>query len=177
MGQMGVDILNSTNDTVELGISMLGVVGMWSGIMNIANDSGLVKKLSTAMSPALSFLFPNIPKNSPVRDDIATNMISNILGLGWAATPAGLRAMEGLKKLQNENITDSKTASNEMCTLLVINISSLQLIPINIIAYRTEYGSANPASIVGPGLLATLASTAVAIIICKILSNQKHSSY
>lgn len=169
MGTISVNILNSTKDTIGLGISMLGIVGMWSGIMNIAVESGLVKKLTGAMEPALTFLFPAIPKDSPVRGDIATNMISNILGLGWAATPAGLRAMNGLKNLHSSEITDPSIATNEMCTFLVINISSLQLIPINIIAYRTEYGSVNPASIVGPGILATLVSTFVAILFCKLM--------
>ena len=169
MGTISVNILNSTKDTIGLGISMLGIVGMWSGIMNIAVESGLVKKLTKAMEPALTFLFPSIPKDSPVRGDIATNMISNILGLGWAATPAGLRAMNGLKNLHSSEITDPSIATNEMCTFLVINISSLQLIPINIIAYRTEYGSVNPASIVGPGILATLVSTFVAILFCKLM--------
>ena len=112
---------------------------------------------------------------------IATNMIANIFGLGWAATPAGLKAMEALAELEKERgkkaFSDGtvkkgeRTASNEMCDFLIINISSLQIIPVNIIAYRSQYGSVNPAQIVGPALIATTCSTLTAIIFCKIRQN------
>ena len=102
-------------------------------------------------------------------------MISNFLGLGWAATPAGLKAMEDLAQLEEKRRqtgylknVPKDTASNEMCTFLILNISSLQLIPVNIIAYRSQYGSVNPAAVVGPGLIATICSTAAAIIFCKL---------
>lgn len=102
------------------------------------------------------------------------NMIANILGLGWAATPAGLKAMEELKKVEEQRGERPKgVASNEMCTFLIINISSLQLIPINMIAYRSQYGSVNPAAIVGPALAATLLSTVVAVIAVKLLGRGK----
>lgn len=101
-------------------------------------------------------------------------MIANILGLGWAATPAGLKAMEELKKVEEERrkggaVRQEGTASNEMCTFLIINISSLQLIPMNMIAYRSQYGSVNPTAIVGPALAATFISTVVAVIFCRIM--------
>ena len=107
-------------------------------------------------------------------------MIANMLGLGWAATPAGLQAMEELEGLEEERRREGKkfvpqgVASNEMCTFLIINISSLQLIPINMIAYRTQYGSINPTAIVGPALVATTVSTIVAAIYCK-WKNRKRS--
>lgn len=167
IGELSTSMLESTKSAVSLAISMLGIIGMWNGIINIASDSGLIKKLTKKMDPAISFLFPNLPKTSPVRHDIATNMISNILGLGWAATPAGLRAMKGLNELRCDIFSDKSVATNEMCTFLLINISSLQLIPINIIAYRAEYGSASPTFVVGPGIVATMASTVVAVLFCK----------
>lgn len=164
------ETIDSAKEAVELCIVMLGVVGLWNGIMNIAKKASLIDKWTKKIEPAISFLFPLIPKEDPVRLDIATNMIANILGLGWAATPAGLRAMEGLARLNRGN---SRVATNEMCTLLVINISSLQLIPVNIIAYRSQYGSVDPTGIIGPGLLATLVTTIVAVIFCKLVAGGK----
>ncbi len=164
------ETIDSAKEAVELCIVMLGVVGLWNGIMNIAKKASLIDKWTNKIEPAISFLFPLIPKEDPVRLDIATNMIANILGLGWAATPAGLRAMEGLARLNRGN---SRVATNEMCTLLVINISSLQLIPVNIIAYRSQYGSVDPTGIIGPGLLATLVTTIVAVIFCKLVAGGK----
>ena len=115
--------------------------------------------------------FPNIPKHHPALASITTNIIANILGLGWAATPAGLKAMEELSSKpveQKGGNLPAYVATDEMCTFLVVNISSLQLIPVNIIAYRSQYGSANPAAIVGPAIIATTISTLVGVIWCKI---------
>lgn len=98
---------------------------------------------------------------------------ANLLGLGWAATPMGLKAMEGLSEINRERKGEAHIASKEMCTFLIINISSLELIPINIIAYRSQYGSANPTAIIGPALAATAASTLIAIIFCKIMCGKK----
>ena len=100
-----------------------------------------------------------------------TNIIANILGLGWAATPAGLKAMESLSELNHSlNKEKAHISSKEMCTFLIINISSLQLIPVNIIAYRAQYGSVNPTAIVVPSIIATTASTVAAIIFCRIMT-------
>lgn len=113
-------------------------------------------------------------------------MIANILGLGWAATPAGLKAMDGLAELERERgnpeyqdkkrllggVSKGRTASNEMCTFLIINISSLQLIPVNIIAYRSQYGSVNPAAIVGAAIVATSISTLAGIIYAKLMDRK-----
>ena len=124
-------------------------------------------------------MFPRIPQGHKSRDYISMNIIANILGLGWAATPAGLKAMEELDHLEEERrrghlpgpVRKKGIASNEMCTFLIINISSLQLIPVNIIAYRSQYGSVNPASIVGAGIIATFFSTLAAIIYCKLFDH------
>ena len=161
MGIIGDGAISSAKEAVELCIVMLGVIGLWNGIMNIAKEAGLISRLTRVISPAISFLFPKIDKEDPVRQDIAMNIIANMLGLGWAATPAGLKAMRGLSR-------GSNIATDEMCTFLVINISSLQLLPVNIIAYRSEYNSADPTAIIGPALVATAISTIVAILYCKI---------
>src|SRR5690606_18088279 len=126
-----------------------GIIAMWTGIMQIAKKCGLVAAFTRGLRPILRYLFPTIPKDHIVNEYIASNMIANILGLGWAATPMGLLAMRELKKLNH----DSEVASSDMCTFMIINISSLQLIPVNIIAYRSQYGSVNPAEILGAGII------------------------
>lgn len=164
--------LSSAGEAVSLCITMAGVMALWMGLMKIAEKSGLIARLTQGIQPFLSFLFPDIPKNHEARQYIATNFIANILGLGWACTPAGLKAMEELAKLEEERGTPGYTgggervASREMCTFLILNTSSLQLIPVNMIVYRTQYGSANPAAVIAPAILATLVSTAAAIVFC-----------
>ena len=171
--------INSAGDAINLCITMAGVMALWMGLMEIAGKVGLIEKLTKGISPFLTFLFPRIPKEHPARGYIATNIIANVLGLGWACTPAGLKAMEELSNLERERgnpeyamgtkqSVSVRTASNEMCTFLILNISSLQLIPVNMIAYRSQYGSVNPTGIIMPAIVATLISTVVAIIYCKI---------
>lgn len=177
IGAVADGAIDSAKEAVELCIVMLGVVGMWNGIMNIARESGLIDKWTKGFDPVLSFLFPRIPEGHPVRRDIAANMIANMLGLGWAATPAGLKAMRGLEQLAREQrlwIDGVKTATDEMCTFLVLNISSLQLIPMTIIAYRSQYGSADPTAVIGPGLAATLLTTVTAVIFCKVICGRRN---
>ena len=140
--------------------------------MNVAKRAGLIDAVARAVRPALRFLFPDIPADHVVNEYIAANMIANMLGLGWAATPYGLKAMEQMKEL-NEG---SHIASADMCTFLIINISSLQLIPVNIIAYRSQYGSVSPTSIIGMGLIATLVSTAVGIIFATLMRKIQRKS-
>lgn len=171
---VGNAAIDSGKDAVSLCITMLGVVTMWTGIMKIATNCGIIAAVSRKLSPFITFLFPRLPKNHIVRESITTNFIANIFGLGWAATPAGLKAMKELADLNDNGDNKSyKWASDEMCTFLVINISSLQLIPINIIAYRSQYGSVNPTGIIVPAIIATTISTAVGIIFCKIMSRKK----
>lgn len=163
--------LDSAGDAISLCITMLGVMALWMGLMEIARQAGIIEKMTKGISPFLNFMFPRIPKEHPARGYIATNIIANVMGLGWACTPAGLKAMEALADLEAErtaNAFGTRIASNEMCTFLILNISSLQLIPVNMIAYRREYGSSNPTGIIAPAILATLFSTVIAIIYCKI---------
>jgi len=163
--------LESAREAVSLCITMLGVMALWTGLMEIASRSGLILWCTKAIRPIMKWLFPGVPKDSKAMQYMTTNVIANIFGLGWAATPAGLKAMEELKTLSTEK---AGVASREMCTFLIINISSLQLIPVNMIAYRSQYGSVNPTSIVGPGIIATLVSTLAAVVFCKVMSVRKH---
>lgn len=165
--------LSSAKEAVSLCITMAGIVAMWVGIMEIAKSSGLVERLTRKMRPLLGFLFPDVPGEHRAMEFISANMIANFLGLGWAATPFGLKAMEELAKLEKQRKSVSPgTASNAMCTFLILNISSLQLIPVNIIAYRSQYGSVNHTAIVGPGIVATAVSTVVAVIFCKVMERK-----
>jgi len=190
--------LDSAGEAISLCITMAGVMALWMGLMEIGSKAGLIEKLTKGITPLLNFMFPRIPKNHPSREYIATNIITNVLGLGWACTPAGLKAMDALADLEAErgNLAylegnekqrepDSskekhfftgkakeRAASNEMCTFLIINISSLQLIPVNMIAYRSQYGSIDSTAIIAPAIIATLISTLVAIIFCKIMDRK-----
>lgn len=157
MDAVSTGILDSSKEAVSLCILMLGVVGMWTGVMKIAEQTGLVRQLTKLLAPVLRLLFPRIADNEEVMGYIAVNVIANLLGLGWAATPSGIKAMKALKE------DDSDSANDEMCMLMVINISSLQLIPINMIAYRMQYGSVHPGAILIPGLIATGISTLVGV--------------
>ena len=167
--------LDSAKEAITLCITMLGVLSLWTGLMEIARQSGVMAQLTRLIRPLVRFLFPEIPKEHKSNEYITTNIVANILGLGWAATPPGLKAMESLAELNEEKNGRDKVhiASNEMCTFLVINISSLQLIPMNIIAYRSQYGSVNPTAVGGPGLAATLVSTIVGIVFCKVMCKKK----
>lgn len=160
ISDVSTSAINSAKEAISLCITMLGIVAFWTGIMQIAKKAGLVDKLTRLLRPLLRLLFPTIPKGHIAEEYISANIIANILGLGWAATPMGLKAMVELKKLNQE----SDTASCDMCTFLIINISSLQLIPVNIIAYRSQYGSINPAEILGLAIAATTVSTIFGII-------------
>ena len=184
--------LDSAREAVSLCITMAGVMALWMGLMEIAQESGMIAKMTKGIRPFLKFMFPRLPEDHPAGEYITTNLIANVLGLGWACTPAGLKAMEQLAELEKQRAeqrrieqqrmqpvnrqlrpvagqygAEATAASNEMCTFLILNISSLQLIPVNMIAYRSQYGSANPAVIIAPALVATLFSTIIAIIYCK----------
>lgn len=161
-------LLDSAKEAVTLGITMLGIMSFWCGIMEIGNQAGLIGWLTGKMDPVLRFLFPKLEKDHPARKPIAVNMIANMLGLGWAATPAGLEAMKALKENRPAG-SQAHIATNEMCTFLILNISSLQLIPINMVAYRSQYGSANPMAVLGPALVATTLSTLAAVVFCKVV--------
>ncbi|MBE5951051.1 MAG: nucleoside recognition protein [Lachnospiraceae bacterium] len=181
MEEIGNGALESAGSAVTVCITMLGILSMWTGIMQVAKASGLLSKMAEWLTPVIRFLYPGLPGDSVAAEYIATNMVANIMGLGWAATPAGVKAMEELEAIEEKrgskgyrrgDNAEHRVTSREMCTLLVINMSSLQLIPINMIAYRSQYGSVAPAVIVAPVLFATLCSTVVAVAYCKVMSTR-----
>lgn len=184
MAEISAAAIESSKEAVTLCITMAGVISLWVGLMEVAKSAGLIKKLTKGLGPFIHFMFPNIPRDHEALDYIATNIIANILGLGWACTPAGLKAMEKLAQLEEErgNLEylcagygnkRERTASNEMCNFLILNISSLQLIPVNMIAYRSQYGSVNPAVIIAPAIIATFVSTMVAVVYCKMKDRKR----
>lgn len=167
-------VIDGGRNAVELAFTMAGVVAVWSGILKIAEKGGMIDALAEKMEPFLDFLFPEVPRGHAARRYISANFAANFLGLGWAATPAGLLAMEELAKLNGK----TGRASNAMCMFLVVNMSSLQLVTVNILAYRAEYGSAAPAEIMGAGIAATLGTTLVGILLAKILEGRgKHCGF
>ncbi len=171
--------VTSAKEAVTLCITMMGIMSFWVGMMRIAENAGIIEGATKKLMPFLHFLFPDIPKEHPANRHIATNMIANVFGLGWAATPAGLKAMEALADLEKERKNPeysqenkkikNRSASKEMCVFLIINISSLQLIPVSMIAYRQQYGSVDAAGIIAPAIIATCISTVAAVIFCKII--------
>ena len=171
IGQITESFISSSTEAVNLCIFMLGVIGVWNGMMEIAVKSGLMKKIAKTMYPFIHWLFPDIPPRHKANEYIAANMAANILGLGWAATPAGLKAMRELQKLEE----GGGRASDMMCAFLVLNISSLQLVPINMIAYRSQYGSVNPAAVVLPAICATMISTIAGIVFIKIIEITRYN--
>lgn len=173
--------LDSSKEAVTLCITMIGVMAFWTGIMEIASKAGIIRMASRKMRPLVRFLFPGMPEGHKAEEHITTNFIANFLGLGWAATPAGLRAMEELGRLEDDRragrapgpARKKGVAGNEMCTFLIINISSLQLIPMNVIAYRSQYGSPDPAAVIGAGILATMVSTGAAVVFCRMMARRR----
>lgn len=203
IGAVGEAAFSSAGEAVELCFTMCGVMAFWVGLMKVAERAGIVAGLTKVIRPFVHFMFPDIPKGHKAEEPISLNIIANVLGLGWAATPAGLEAMKELARLEeerNSNIRGSigkmndgmdgkdrvskpvrglqrehresmenDNASNEMCDFLILNISSLQLIPVTMIAYRTQYGSEDPTAIIAPAIAATFCSTFAAIIFCKLM--------
>ena len=158
--------IECAKDAITLCITMLGVMSLWTGLMEIAEKSGLIMTCTKKIRPVMHWMFPDVPCEHESMKHMTTNVIANILGLGWAATPAGIKAMKEMAVLnENKNI-----ASCDMCTFLVINISSIQLIPVNIIAYRSQYKSPDPTAILFPSIIATTISTLAAVIFCRVMT-------
>ena len=150
---------------VELSLGLIGVMALWLGLMKIAEEAGIVRGMGLLMKPIMVRLFPEVPADHPAMGSIVANMAANFFGLGNAATPLGIKAMQELQDL-NEN---KEEASNAMVMFLAINTSSVTLISSSTIAYRSAAGAANPADVIGPTIIATAVSTTVAIIACKVL--------
>jgi len=157
--------IESAREAIALCITMLGIMSMWTGLLTIAEKAGLIGALAKKSRPILRYLFPDLGRNHPAHEPIATNFIANILGLGWAATPSGIHAMKAMQKDNRQK----DTATRSMRMFMVINMSSLQLVTISVVAYRMQYGSANPSEIIGPGLIVTMLTTVIAVAFCKIV--------
>lgn len=161
MDKVNEAIFEGAKEAVTLCIGLISVLVFWLGMMRIAEEAGLLKKLSRLFKPLISRLFPEVPNNHPAMGYILSNMIANLFGLGNAATPLGIKAMEEMKKLNG----GKNEASRSMITFLAINTSSITLIPTTVIAIRMNYQSINPTEIVGTTLVATICSTIGAILI------------
>ncbi|MFD0586859.1 nucleoside recognition domain-containing protein [Paenibacillus sp. GCM10027627] len=145
---------------VTVSFGLISIMVFWLGMMRIAEDADLLKKLARLLRPLVRWLFPDVPKDHPAMGYIMSNLSANLFGLGNAATPMGIKAMQELQKLN----PDKETATPAMCTLLALNTSSITIVPTTLIAIRMNYGSANPAEIIGTTLAATFVATAAAIL-------------
>lgn len=162
--EINSSIFASASSAVELTLTFLGTICLWNGIMEIASNTSLIERLTKFLRPIMKLLFPDINKESPVYKEISMNIIANMLGLGNAATPLGLKAMSSLQK---EN-SDKETLSNSMAMFIVLNTASLQLIPTTVIAIRTSLNSGNPTAIIFPVWISTLVALSAGIISSKI---------
>ena len=159
--------IDSAKSAVELAIGLVGIMALWLGIMKIGEDSGLIRGIGRLLRPVMVLLFPDVPPDHPAMGAMVMNISANLLGLGNAATPFGLKAMEELQKLNKKK----DTATNAMVTFLAINTSSVTLIPASTIAILSAAGAINPTEIIGPTIMATTISTIVAIILSKLLQD------
>ena len=165
IGDVAQEGIKGAREAVEIALKLIGVMAMWLGLMRLAEKAGLVQVLARSIRPLMRRLFPDVPPDHPAMGSMMMNMAANILGIGNAATPLGLRAMRDLQQINPHHAT----ASNAMCTFLAINTSSIQLIPANQIALLAAAGSLNPTAIIGTALVATTVSTAVGITSVKVL--------
>ncbi|MDK2586952.1 nucleoside recognition domain-containing protein [Romboutsia sedimentorum] len=169
LGELNKVILTEASRGVEFAISLAGVMALWMGIMNIAKDSGLIEKIGNKLNPLMKKLFPSVPSGHKVMSYMVMNIALNMVGAGNGATAFGLKAMGELQTLNNKK----DTASNDMIMFLVINISSIQIIPFTMLKVRMDLGSQNPGEIILTTLFATIVSTIVAIITCKMLQGNR----
>lgn len=163
---LSASVMKGANSSVELLISITGILCFWSGMMEIAEKSGITNLLSKLFSPLLSKLFKNVDKNSPAMGYISFNISANLMGLGNAATPLGLNAMKELKKINH----NKSVASDDMLLFVVLNTASLQLVPTTLCAYRQSYGSKAPFEIIPAVWLTSSLALLVALIVAKALS-------
>ncbi|GAB6156980.1 nucleoside recognition domain-containing protein [Desulfotomaculum varum] len=159
--------LEGAQVAVKTSLSLIAIITFWLGMMKLAEAAGLVRGLARLVRPLTGFLFPSVPKDHPAMGAIVMNLSANILGLGNAATPMGLIAMQELQKLNQGR----STASEAMCTFLALNTGCVTLIPTTIIGIRVLYGSSNPTEIVGTTIFATLCGMTVAILADRVLRN------
>lgn len=164
VNEINSSIFASAEDAVQLTITFFGTICLWNGVMQIASDTSLIKKLTKILTPIISFLFPDINPREESFKQITMNIVANLLGLGNAATPIGLMAM---KKMQKEN-QKKDTLSNAMIMFIVINTASIQLIPTTVIAIRSSLGANNPTEVIVPIWIASICSVITVIVATKI---------
>lgn len=165
MTELSASAFDAAKTAVQLSISLIGIMALWLGLMKLAEEAGLVRAIARLVRPVLRGLFPDVPKDHPALGSMTANLAANVLGLGNAATPLGLKAMQDLQELN----PDKDTATNAMVTFIVINATSVTLIPATIIGLRSAAGSANPSSIIVPSIIATTVSTVTGVIVAKLL--------
>lgn len=158
-------IFESTNQTVELCLTMFGTLCLWNGIMKIATETSLIEKLTKFLKPLISFIFPKIKDDKKISKEISMNMVANILGLGNASTPLGLKAMDSMQKVNN----DKSKLSDSMAMFILVNTASLQIIPTTVISIRSSLGSENPTKIIFAVWVATVVAFVTAILGGKFL--------
>lgn len=168
LSTINTTIIESTKVSLDMLLKIFPLLALWMGFMEIAEKSKLLDKFSALISPILTKLFPDIPKSHPSLSYIASNVIANVFGLGSAATPFGLKAMESLQELNNKK----DTATRSMITFLVLNTSGLTIVPTTIISLRLMYGSLEPTKIVGACLISTTFATIGGLIIDRILARR-----
>lgn len=161
-------IFSSAEQTVELCLTLLGTLCLWNGIMNIALKTSLIKKLTKFLKPLISFLFPDLKNDKKISEQVSMNIVANILGLGNASTPIGLKTISSMQEKNN----DKSTLNNSMAMFILINTASLQIIPTTVIAIRSSLGSNNPSKIILAVWVATIAAFLTAITAGKILSKR-----
>ena len=162
--KLNESIFSSTSESVNLCISLLGTICLWNGIMQIANKTSIIDRLTNLLKPAMNFLFPELKQEKEIQKEISLNVIANILGLGNAATPLGLKAMKSMQKKNPKK----DTLTNSMITFIVLNTASLQIIPTTVIAVRSSMNSKNPTSIVFPVWIATICAAIAGITATKL---------
>lgn len=165
LSELNASIFSATDEAVKLSCNLLGTMCLWTGIMEIASNTSITDRLKKILKPVLKFLFPNINENDKVQEEISMNMIANIMGLGNAATPLGIKAMKSLQKRNK----DKTKLSNEMAMLIVINTASIQIIPTTVIAIRNSLGSQNASKVIIPIWISTIAVALFVAILSKLL--------
>lgn len=165
MGLITPAIFTAAERGVRVAFGLIGTMTFWLGMMKLIESSGIMELLNKLLRPLARLLFPRVPAGHPAMSAIVMNLSANVLGLGNAATPFGIKAMEEMQKINPLG----RTASDEMCTFLAVNTSSITLVPTTVMALRAQAGAANPADILGVTIVATLCSTAVALLADRLL--------
>ena len=171
--QLNTSIFQSTKDAIQLSIDLLGTICLWNGVMQIASETSMIENLTKFFEPIINFLFPELKTNKKIKKEISMNVVANVLGLGNAATPLGLKAMQSM---QDENLKKD-TVTDSMMTFIVLNTASIQLIPTTVISIRTSMGSSNPTAVVLPVWIATISAAVAGMIMVRIIIKKTREKF